>query len=333
MQLSRAQIIGLVALVVVIAVGYMIVRFGRGARAVVTLVTPDVTVSSPAYNPADQSVYFLNRLTEQLAKVDSSGTVTHLSDRLPNVDLVRWSPDFRQALIRSINDEATKEGNLLFRADADDGLILTWLFTLADKKLTFVNADYGSVLWAGTEEIIYYFAGDNPGDVSLAKPDGTERQPLLRIEEILVSDLIAYLPNQGMLLTGGTDEEEDKLYFLNLATKALTPLADKAVAWAGGSNILFFSFAEPTVVRRFDPARETGGELVRTESPISHLAVGSDRALLATEDALLSLNLATKRLKPIDIGLGASSDLFVFSGGDRVFFFTAGSNLYRLELP
>lgn len=333
MQLTRAQIIVLIALIMVIIVGYLVVRFSRGATATVTLLASSVTASSPAYNPADQSVYFLNRTTEQLSKVDPNGTVTVLSDRLPNVDIVLWSPDFSRALIRSINDHAEGEGNPLFRSEADDGLILTWLYALDDRTLTFVHADYGSVLWAGTDQIVYYFAGDDPGDISLAKPDGLQFTKLARIDEALFSELVAYLPNQGLVMRGGVDEEDDKLYFFYLASKELTVIGEHATAWVAGPTVLFISTAEPTVLKRFDTATRRTEEVGRTKTPISHIAIGALQVLLATEDGIMALDLATKMVRPLSVDVALVSPYFVFPGGGNRFYVSSGGSLYMIEVP
>jgi|GEM_PF-4597721 len=330
MQLTRAQLIGLIALFAAIVIGYFVV--GRRGNATVTMIASALQPSSLAYNTADQSVYLFNRVTSQLSKVEFDGTITPLSESFPNVDTVLWAPDFQRALIRSINDVATKSADPLFRDGEDDGLILTWLYNLADRKLSFVNADYGSVTWAGNDQIVYYFAGDDPGDVSLAKPDGSERQTLMHIQGVLVSQIDAHL-DEGLIVTGGADEEEDKLFFVDFATKQATSFAEQASVWVNGSNVLFVSRTDSTRLMRFDLTTRQTTEGRQFDSSISHVALGSSHAIVATEEGLSSFDLATNRKRAVNVRVNGLQNLFVFPGEGESFFFTATGNLYRLELP
>ena len=333
MRLNRAQIIVLVLLGLVVILGVVLSRLIRpGASPTVTPFTTVSEIGSPAYNPADRSLYFFDRQEERLAKLDSSGSVTHLSDRLPTIDRVLWSPDFTKALLRNVNDVNIESP--LVRPDQEDGLILTWLFSLADQKLTFVSADYGDVLWAGSDQILYYFAGDDPGDLSLAKPDGSDFQLLARISDQLLSRLVAYVPNQRVIFRGGIDEEEDNLFFFDLTSQQSTKIAEQATTQMAGNTLFYVSLTEPGQLVRYDLAQRTPEPIFSSQEDIIAFAPGGENLTVSTKQRVLLINLSSGRQTVIKLEETLIPVTFFLPTSDsKQFFFTSHNTLYRLELP
>jgi len=332
MRLNRAQIIALILLGAAIITAVIVSLIRPGASPTVTPLPEVSELGSPAYNPADRSLYFFDRQEEKLAKLDSAGSVTHLSDRLPTIDRVIWSPDFTRALLRNVND-VNIESPLVKRGQ-EDGLILTWLFNLADRQLTFVSADYGDVLWVGNEQIIYYFAGDDPGDLSLAKPDGSDFQRLARLSDQLLSRLVAYVPNQGVVFRGGIDEGEDNLFYFDLSSQQSTKIAEQATAQISGDYLFYVSSTEPGELIRYSLAQRRGERVFSGKEAIIAFAAGEENLIVASEKRVLLVNLASGRQTVIRFEEAfIPATFFLATDSPQRFFFTSHNLLYRLDLP
>jgi hypothetical protein len=294
---------------------------------------------SPTYNPKDKSLYFFDQRELKVARVNWQGKVAYLTARLGGVEEAIFSPDFTQVILRNINDldinpEAIAVSPLL-KSDQPNQVMLTWLYDLADQKLSFVSSSYSSVFWMTRESILSLFVASPSGEVGVARPDGSDFVPFLSIPDIPIDELLAWLPGKGVLFSGGVSELDHHLYWRGIGDRSSQRLTlDYGVVRARGNLVIYNRWRDPQTLYLYDLLSKKEDTILKADSPIRDVAWAEERLLVASEKELLLYEGKTGQVYRLSLALTAAEiDKLIPSDREGVFFIVSQESLFRLELP
>lgn len=333
--LGALALLGLAAFVAFRGSSSSTLRGTVQSEATKTLVASELKMLSPTHNPKDQSVYFFDYGEVKLAKVDDKGQVAYLSDRLSGIEQAVWAPDFSKVLLRNINDlsinpESVDASPLLRRSEPNQA-VLTWLYDLGSRKLTFVSSRYGSVVWSGSEQIVYEFTGE-AGQISEADADGSNFRPLAKILDVGIDQILGSTSDKRVIFSGGNTEEDSNLYFVAGEGTTSTQIAENASGFASEKSVVYVT--QDQSIFSYDLTTGQKRRLLTIKDPLHQIAVGKNEIIVATAKIFTVITLSdSQKIEPKDITPPTKLEYLIPIDSEKAFYFTSAGALYRVDLP
>lgn len=338
MMLAAAGLVGLLVVAVILAFrgATPVTKEGENLSATVKQVGGDFKMISPIYNSTDRSIYFFDYGELKVAKVREGGEVSYLSDALSGIEEALWAPDFSKVLLRNVNDltinPETIASSPMLRGDQPNLAVLTWLYDLRSRRLTFLTSEYGSVLWESPMRIVYHFVGEDGGEISSANPDGSDFKILTKVESVGVRELLGLVPNTGVVFSGAADEEERNIYFVRFGSEP-TLVSESASGEAGPNHVVYQILGNEKVLWAHDISTGSRSRIFSAEERIDVYAIDGDTVFVASETGLTLVDLQARVRRGLVLNAALPPVEGFIPADAKAFYFTSDGTLYRVDLP